>query len=284
MMERFRRGLRIIDEFDVFIASFFDSGVVLGGRDPGDVLNQWQAYSQGHSGFSIGFDKARLSEHISKMESKSRLIYCGPCNYDENTQEEQIQQRMTRFGSSILEELFSVIDNWAKENAPAVLEPLRRVVGQPSEAETEELIEAVASRMSESMEPLKEMMLKEFARADREIILRLTKIMIPLAFFKHPSFAAENEWRIVQFGFRPRAKVRFRPGPSSIIPYLDIELPLDDPDNDLIKRIVVGPSPKIEEAVSATKMLLRCKGLRLREYGSKTGIEVVPSQLPFRRW
>jgi len=287
MVEKFRSAFKIVDEMDVFITSFFDektSSTAMVGEDPGDVLSQWRAYSQGSSGFSIGFDKAILSNHISQMKSKSRLISCGSCSYDEELQEKHIQERVAQFGSSILGQLYSFIENFAKERTSTALDPLRAVVAQPSDEKAEKLAEIVASRIVGFTDSFFELMGKEFERIDKEMIVQLADLMIPLAFIKHPSFGAENEWRIAQFDFRPKSQIRFRQGPSSLIPYLEIHLPVDDPNSSLIKRIVIGPSPKIDEAVSAAKMLLRCKGYKLKEYGNKAGIEVVPSQLPFRSW
>lgn len=287
MVDNFRRALLVVDEVDVFVASFFDatkSSTTNEGRDAGDVLDQWRAYSKGNMGFSIGFDKASLSNHIAQMGISSCVITRGSCNYDEDLQEKYLKGLIDEFGSSILTQIYSFIHNFAHERAPALPRRLREISNQPRDAELERLVEEISNRIEESLSAFEEVMGKEFKRIDREIITQLAKIMKPLAFIKHPSFGAENEWRIAEFDFRTKSNLKFRPSPSSLVPYREIHLPIDDPDSNIIRRIVVGPSPKIHEAVLATKMFLRCKGCRVKEHGSERGIEVAPSQLPFRNW
>jgi len=92
-VEIFERTLRelmgqvlgFMDEVDVFVTSIFDSSVGPSshpGRDPGDNLEQWRAYS-GNAGVSIGFDKERLSNHVGAFgENPAAPIACGPCSYD----------------------------------------------------------------------------------------------------------------------------------------------------------------------------------------------------------
>ena len=103
------------------------------------------------------------------------------------------------------------------------------------------------------------------------------------AFLKSAAFRAENEWRIVMFSYGPPAEIQFRPGQSSLIPYIAISLPLG-PAECLIRRVVVGPSPRIDEAVESAKLLLKSGGYKIRTGEEKEGIDVVPSNVPFRNW
>jgi hypothetical protein len=87
----------------------------------------------------------------------------------------------------------------------------------------------------------------------------------------------------VRFSYGPPTEIRFRPGQSSLIPYVAIPLPLD-PGQFLIKRVVVGPSPRINEAIAAARLLLKSKGYRVKGENEEAGIEVAPSRVPFRNW
>jgi hypothetical protein len=284
ILERARGALAIVDELDVFVSSFFDEAqwsATDGGADAGDALNQWRAYSRGEAGFSIGFDKALLSQHIIRMKSDgTNTIEGDSCNYDEGFQSEYLRERVGRFSSSIVRSNRSFLANYAKEWWPGLLEQLRT---DPASAIA--LIEdLLGERSLDSGKEFEQKMKNEFRRLDREIIRQLADIMIRVAFMKHSAFTPENEWRIVFFLFRPTSRVKFRASASSLVPYVEIPLPLSDPGTNLIRRIVVGPSPKIEAAVLATKMLLRGRGYSLRADGHEGGVEVAPSKLPFRSW
>jgi hypothetical protein len=59
---------------------------------------------------------------------------------------------------------------------------------------------------------------------------------------------------------------------------------LNESGPSLIRRIIVGPSPEIESAVAAVKMLLTSKGYKVRSSMDDDGVEVVPSKIPYRDW
>jgi hypothetical protein len=110
-------------------------------------------------------------------------------------------------------------------------------------------------------------------------------IAIAVVFMKHPAFRAEREWRIAKIFGPGSTTVSFRPGKSSLIPYIEIPLPiLNESGPSLIRRIIVGPSPEIESAVAAAKMLLICKGYKVSSSKNDDGVEVVPSKIPYRDW
>lgn len=104
------------------------------------------------------------------------------------------------------------------------------------------------------------------------------------AFMKHPAFEAENEWRLARFLFGSRKGVKFREGVNSLIPYVCVPLAIMDSGQSLIRRIVVGPSPKLADAVEAVKMLIGSCELKLRSENEPDGVEVVPSKIPYRNW
>jgi hypothetical protein len=46
-----------------------------------------------------------------------------------------------------------------------------------------------------------------------------------LTSLKHPAFAEEQEWRIVNFGLRPTPQLRFRSGATGLVPYVELRFP-----------------------------------------------------------
>ncbi|MBF0548531.1 MAG: DUF2971 domain-containing protein [Candidatus Riflebacteria bacterium] len=93
-----------------------------------------------------------------------------------------------------------------------------------------------------------------------------------LTYIKERSFKDEDEFRIISTIQFPGDKLKFREGHSNLIPYVEIEL-----DYSLLKRIIVGPSPNINLAEQAIRLLKDS-----RSFLSK--IEINHSQIPFRNW
>jgi hypothetical protein len=99
--------------------------------------------------------------------------------------------------------------------------------------------------------------------------------------FKHPAFRAENEWRLVLTKpHKPMPGQRFRPGKSSVIPYVEAILNRDHrscaPANYIINRVIIGPTPNPELAKEALEAL--CLSLGHPE------VEIVVSSIPYRQW
>lgn len=93
-------------------------------------------------------------------------------------------------------------------------------------------------------------------------------------FIKHESFIEENEWR-VSFLPEDRAMCSFHDNTYGLTPYLTIGLDLSKSPPPL-KRIVVGPGPHKDEWVQTVNLLLaKC---------ATSGVEVVPSKIPYRNW
>jgi hypothetical protein len=108
---------------------------------------------------------------------------------------------------------------------------------------------------------------------------------------KDSGFKDEEEYRILEVRSQNNeptkiSEVKYRRGSFSIIPYLPIQLPLrsDEKQSIELSRVVVGPSSHREEAVRAVKMLLRDNGLHIKSEDYPDGVEVVPSQIPYRNW
>lgn len=81
---------------------------------------------------------------------------------------------------------------------------------------------------------------------------------------KHPSFQDEREWRLVRHGVGDTdPKLNIRPGKNTPIPYFELQLGRAEGPAPLDVEIIVGPSPQIELAVEAVKVLMArfdCKG------------------------
>jgi len=111
--------------------------------------------------------------------------------------------------------------------------------------------------------------------------------------FKDPAFSEEKEWRVVILGQRkgdaangekkPDMCVKFRSGPLGITPFLQLPLHLSS-GTSALHRVVIGPTPHMQESVKAVEMILEDRGVRLRNEKHLDGVEVVPSRIPYRNW
>lgn len=99
--------------------------------------------------------------------------------------------------------------------------------------------------------------------------------------FKHPAFSAENEWRLVLTKpHKPMPFQRFRPGKSSIIPYVEAVLNRG-PNFDLladytIRQVIIGPTPSSELSKEAIESVFLSLG--------HPEVQVEVSMIPYRHW
>lgn len=99
--------------------------------------------------------------------------------------------------------------------------------------------------------------------------------------FKHDSFRAEKEWRLIlSKPHKPMPGQRFRSGKSTVVPYIEVELNHDIDfnlvENYMISRIVVGPTPDPELSIEALQNLFISKG--------HDGVIIEKSTIPYRHW
>ena len=87
---------------------------------------------------------------------------------------------------------------------------------------------------------------------------------------KDPKFFEEEEWRIIYQPVNP--DIKFRPGTSMIVPY--VEIPLTDLTH-AIKEIWVGPTPHMNLSVKSIRALMKKHNI---------DCEVIPSEVPFISW
>jgi hypothetical protein len=264
---------------ETFVASFFEglngpSDGPLG--DLGDTLEQWRAYSGGAGGFSIGFDKEEMVKHLGHLiESRAQIAQWGGCTYEIGVQKESLQRGIQEIGDAFLNNMAVaksgiLADLRELARDPSVEHPAQ-VLSKASTAEKTRIRSLVGNRFIERVEPS--------VHAVSRIVMRT---VLENAFMKGHAFRAEREWRIARFSYGPPEDIRFRPGQSSLVPYVAIDLPIG-PTQSMIRRVVVGPTPRIEEAMAAAKLLLQSKGFKIAGPDS-LGIEISPSKVPFRNW
>lgn len=82
------------------------------------------------------------------------------------------------------------------------------------------------------------------------------------ALIKHPSFAEEQEWRIVSpamTNFR-NAEVSFREGTSMLVPFCELELHPEGIDHIALEHIYLGPTAHITLSMNSLAMYLKKQG------------------------
>jgi hypothetical protein len=98
--------------------------------------------------------------------------------------------------------------------------------------------------------------------------------------FKHESFKAEQEWRLIATlgrGTDP-SLVCIRSSPHGVVPYLELDLEPGKPRPIELETIIVGPTQDPDRGVHATKLFLRSIGYATADAERL----VVRSNVPFR--
>ncbi|MDR3726988.1 MAG: DUF2971 domain-containing protein [Terracidiphilus sp.] len=247
--------LEALDETYIFVASFFDSSPNSSdvcAQDAGDMLGQWRAYSGGSAGFSIGFDKEALSGHILEAgDNGDTPVIGGSCIYDVAKQERYLHDKVAEISPTFVGYFRNAMADFKANKFPQILEELRRsILHGPTD-------ETLSKTMEKALYELRATFSRESTSFSASITSHITHLAIPTIFMKDPAFSDEKEWRIAMLYMETPSDVMFRAGKSSLIPYIAIPLPLFREDGtSLIRRIVVGPSREITDAVAAVRMLL----------------------------
>jgi hypothetical protein len=95
--------------------------------------------------------------------------------------------------------------------------------------------------------------------------------------YKHPTFEAEREWRLIYQGRSfgaPNLPLKFRQVRSLVVPYVELPLTFGD-DGFPIVEILVGPTPHPKELQYAVGEMTASVGL---------SVAVRQSNVPFRNW
>jgi hypothetical protein len=276
-------ALCFLDQTPVFVASFFDSpegSPDTCQQDAGDMLGQWRAYSGGSAGFSIGFDKEALAGCIWQAGEEGGIPIMGrSCIYNAEMQEQYLHGCIAEIGPTVLDYFNRSMADFRENKLPQILEHTKRnILHCPADQLLRQAIEMGTSE-------LKQVFNRDARGFSASMTSHLTRLAIPTVFMKNPAFSDEREWRVAKFCTETPPDVLFRAGKSSLTPYIAIPLPLLHGDGtSLIRRIVVGPSPEIKDAVAAVRMLLESKNYKVKAPGEAAGIEVVPSRIPYRDW
>lgn len=208
----------------------------------GDLLSQWLSYCPGGSGFSIGFDRVRLEENAAR--EGFRLV---PCEYSRSAQEASIEKIIDTALAGFRKQLAG--STKLKQEGSGALVKLIAWIGDKTAASVSGF--SFWSTLAE---------------------------IAPI--FKHPSFEAEEEWRLIPESSLDFAKrmlrhmteqkdysyqskplePEFREGRHSLVPYVPISL-RDAGDERLpIVEIVVGPTRYPRLAENALKGYLKKLG------------------------
>jgi len=264
-----------------YVVSFTDDAAALVGTEqlPGDRLNQWRAYSRPGKGFSLGFDPRVIDEPGKGeiLEGIDLTAYLQNCIYD---------RPMKRWilggaGGDLVEELQGVLQD-------LVLSDMKRAMHRWHPTMSEEFFLSEVKGLMESRE-----IPQELRGRLRDVRMRLmAAISLNATTLKNEAFFEEKEWRIVVLGRHPVAEeplsrgtwnVKFRDGALGLTPYIEFPLHLNTAHSPL-RKIVAGPTAHMDDAVQAVKKLLDELGIRQRSDDYPDGVEVVPSQIPFRYW
>jgi Protein of unknown function (DUF2971) len=114
---------------------------------------------------------------------------------------------------------------------------------------------------------------------ERDVVVAWLSVVAPS--FKHAAFSSEREWRLViSKPHKPMPGQRFRPGKSSIVPFIEMELNRDGHGNPrvpyMIREVRVGPSPDPQLSVDALKAMFLSLG--------HPEVQIEPSSIPYRHW
>jgi DUF2971 family protein len=125
---------------------------------------------------------------------------------------------------------------------------------------------------------------KPFEPADTFVFLNKFLRIAPK--FKHPSFVAEEEWRLFNVRAapfahgKPYADIFYRPGKSFFVPYRNFALTDSHIPESLlpISKVYIGPTPHADLSVWTVRNCLHTKGLRM------LGTKIEKSSIPYRNW
>jgi len=114
---------------------------------------------------------------------------------------------------------------------------------------------------------------EDIVKAVKYLAMRIT-INAPI--IKHQTFSEEKEWRIICHGIKSDdSRLKFRPGKSGIIPYLNIEF-ASMPKIIRIKEVVIGPNSDCRLSMNALRMLMNSKGIDCPS--------IKGSAIPYKNW
>jgi hypothetical protein len=235
---------------ETFVCSFTSATPQESG-DPGDRLSQWRAYGGTTQGFSLGFDQALLRERVEIDNQKAKATL-RQCVYEE-------PEKITFF------------EEMGRAAASRFNEQRRQDAPVPDSFQT------IRPNASEEYKKSNYYFLWALSRATAEFFTAAVRI-------KHEGFREEREWRVIFQAAKSvlATTVKFRDGQFGRTPYVEIPLGLAETKTSPLRRIVVGPGPRQEEAKRAVEALLKKRGIPIKSSGDQNGVEIGTSLIPFR--
>ncbi len=190
-----------------------------------DLLSQWRGYCGNEKGFCIGFNYSFLKKYA---ESNNNSLY--PCIYDIDEQTQVIKGLVINLVDSLAKDYIANNGNWD---------------------------------------------LNKHFNEDEFAIMRT--IMEKATIFKNPSFNEEGEYRLFIGSYKNEEHIKnihYREGNNTIIPY--IKMPLlkenifrkllpqkkDSKINQIINKIIIGPTTHPSLSKKAVEMLLESNGFQ----------------------
>jgi hypothetical protein len=127
----------------------------------------------------------------------------------------------------------------------------------------------------------------------KSLSVATAKFFTAAARIKHAGFNEEREWRVIFQAAKdvlaPKEKegrrieiVKFRDGQFGRTPYIEIPLGLAALESSPLRRIVVGPGARKDEARRAVELLLLNRGIPVLTPKTPSGVEIATSLIPFR--
>jgi hypothetical protein len=249
--------------YSAYIISFTDDETQQASpsNSPGDRLSQWRAYSGNGRGVSLGFDYGSIDKSNcgTIWPFKGSTVYFLNCLYEE----EDKRRAFKGVGKLVAREFHQTFGKFWDLPVVSMIEA-----------------ESPNAREYEKDEDIDEI------PAIRRTLL--TGLTLNATTFKNKAFKEEKEWRIVVLLSKHdeaslQLPLKFRKGAIGITPYVEFPLELSTSRSPL-RRIVVGPAPHMEQAVKGVEMCLEAKGIRLKSKEFPGGVEIVPSEIPYRNW
>lgn len=99
------------------------------------------------------------------------------------------------------------------------------------------------------------------------------------ATFKHPSFAEEKEWRLVNWA---GSNVSYRAGSECIVPYSKLLLRSEENKSGPISDVIVGPTPDPERSIASITSLVRERKLHIKPPNKLLQWTARSSRIPLR--
>lgn len=207
-----------------------------------DLLSQWRGYCPPGAGLCLGFDIDALRKFC--LDRGYRL---EKCIYQHTDQENSI--------SSLVDECLKLFPK------PSITRQEYNQLPSKQQVDAEIDYRILTSEGA--------------AKTEAKVALEwLQKQIIEVApLFKNHGFHEEAEWRIV--AHNPKVPRNFRAAKSYIAPYIELPV-LGETKSDVLKEVIVGPSPNQQRCASSVQEFLKDGGF--------FDVEVRLSKIPFNSW